>query len=429
MNTRTPSEALARQTEKQLEAELRDSRLLQEISAQLIHEQNVSALYEKIIDGAVAIMRSEFASMQMLYPERGKGGELLLLAFRGFNPQAAKFWQWVRADSESTCGVALRTGQRVIAADVENCDFMAGTEDLATYLQTGIRAVQTTPLFSRDGKLVGMISTHWQRPHQPSERDLRLLDILARQAADLIERRRAEEALREADRRKDEFLGMLSHELRNPLAPICSVVTLLQLQGDVATPELRAQACGILERQVGHLVRLVDDLLDVSRITRGTLGLQPCTVELAAIVHSAVETSRPLIDAASHELELDLPREPVRTVGDPVRLAQLVTNVLNNAARYTPPGGQIRLALRRDGAEAVISVRDNGIGIEPAALPGIFEMFAQAAGTRSRFPGGLGVGLALARRLAEMHGGTLQGASEGPGRGSEFVVRLPVESG
>jgi GAF domain-containing protein len=162
MNTRTPPGVLARQTEKQLEAELRDSRLLQEISAQLIHEQNVSALYEKIIDGAVAIMRSQFASMQMLYAERGKGGELLLLAFRGFNPQAAKFWEWVRADSESTCGVALRTGQRVIAADVENCDFMAGTEDLATYLQTGIRAVQTTPLFSRDGKLVGMISTHWK---------------------------------------------------------------------------------------------------------------------------------------------------------------------------------------------------------------------------------------------------------------------------
>jgi signal transduction histidine kinase len=426
MNTRTAPEALARQTEQQLEAELRDSRLLQEISAQLIHEQNVSALYEKIIDAAVAIMRSQFASMQMLYPERGKGGELLLLAFRGFNPQAAKFWEWVRADSESTCGVALRSGQRVIAADVERCDFMAGTEDLATYLQTGIRAVQTTPLFSRDGKLVGMISTHWREPHQPSERDLRLLDILARQAADLIERRRTEEALREADRRKDEFIAMLSHELRNPLAPIRNVATLLQ--EDLASPELRAQACGILERQVGHLVRLVDDLLDVSRITRGTLGLQPRSVELAAIVDNAVETSRPLLDAASHVLELDLPREPLGVFGDPVRLAQLLTNILNNAARYTPCGGQIRLALRRDGAEAVISVRDNGIGIDAAALPRIFEMFAQAEGTRSRFPGGLGVGLALARRLAEMHGGSLHAASAGAGRGSEFVVRLPVES-
>jgi len=243
-----------------------------------------------------------------------------------------------------------------------------------------------------------MVSTHWNKPYWPSERDLRLLDILARQAADLIERRRNEEALQEENRRKDEFIAMLSHELRNPLAPIRNVVTLLQQQ-DLDSAELRAQACGILERQVGHLVRLVDDLLDVSRITRGTLGLQPRSVELAAIVGNAVETSLPLIDAAAHELELDLAREPLRVRGDPVRLAQLLTNILNNAARYTPRGGRIRLALQRDGAEAVISVRDNGIGIEPAALPRIFEMFAQAEGTRERFPGGLGVGLALAGRM------------------------------
>ena len=426
MNTRTPPESLARQTEQQLEAELRDSRLLQEISAQLIHQHNVSALYEKILDAAVAIMRSDFASMQMLYPERGKAGELLLLGFRGFYPDSAKFWQWVRADSGCTCGEALRTGTRAIAADVETCAFMAGTEDRSALLKAGMLAAQSTPLLSRDGKIVGMISTHWKRPHQPSARDLRLLDILARQAADLIERRRSEEALREADRRKDEFIAMLSHELRNPLAPISNAVTLLKTAP--ATPGLHEQACGILERQVGHLVRLVDDLLDVSRITRGTLGLHPGPVDLAAVVGNAVETSRPLIDAAAHELELDLPREPVRVVGDRVRLAQIVTNLLNNAARYTPRGGRIRLALRRDGAEALISVRDNGVGIDAAALPAIFEMFAQVERSRSRFPGGLGVGLALARRLAQMHGGTLHAASEGAGRGSEFVLRLPLES-
>ena len=431
MNTRTAPEALARNTEAQLaaelRAELRDSRLLQEISAQLIHQENVAALYEKILDAAVSIMRSDFASMQMLYPERGKAGELLLLGFRGFDPESARFWEWVRADSGCTCGEALRTGKRAIAAQVSTCEFMAGTADREALLKAGMLAAQSTPLLSRDGRIVGMISTHWKRPHQPSERDLRLLDILARQAADLIERRRTEEALREADRRKDEFIAMLSHELRNPLAPIRNVATLLK--NDLATPELRARACEMLDRQVEHLVRLVDDLLDVSRITRGALGLQPRAVELAAIVASAVETSRPLIDAAAHELELDVPREPVRVVGDPVRLAQLVTNLLNNAARYTPGGGRIRLALRRDGAEALISVRDNGVGIDAAALPGIFEMFAQAERTRSRFPGGLGVGLALARRLAEMHGGTVHAASEGAGRGSEFVVRLPVESG
>jgi signal transduction histidine kinase len=405
-----------------LHAELRDTRLLQEISAQLIHEQNVAALYEKILDAAVAIMRSDFASMQMLYPERGKAGELLLLGFRGFDPDSARFWEWVRADSGCTCGEALRTGRRAIAADVVTCAFLAGTADREALLKAGMLAAQSTPLLSRDGSIVGMISTHWKQPHQPSERDLRLLDILARQAADLIERRRNEEALQEANRRKDEFIAMLSHELRNPLAPIRNVVSLLK----DGAPETREQACGILERQVGHLTRLVDDLLDVSRITRGALGLQPRTVELAAVIGNALESSRPLIDAAAHQLELDLPREPVRTVGDPVRLAQIVTNLVNNAARYTPRGGQIGVALRNGGAQATISVRDNGVGIEPAALPRLFEMFSQAERTRSRFPGGLGIGLALSRRLAEMHGGTLVAASEGPGRGAEFTLRLPA---
>ena len=179
----------------QTDAQLGDIGLLQAISAELIPEHNIEALYEKIVDAAVAIMRSDYASMQMLFPERGSGGELRLLSFRGFNPQAAKFWEWVRADSESTCGVALRTGKRVIAADIANCEFMAGSEDQQTYLQTGIRACQTTPLVGRGGNIVGMISTHWRTPHQCSERDFHLLDILARQAADLIERTRNEQEL------------------------------------------------------------------------------------------------------------------------------------------------------------------------------------------------------------------------------------------
>lgn len=175
---------------------LADAKLLQGISAELIREENVEALYGKILDAAIAIMHADFASLQMLYPERGSGGELRLLAHRGFNPEAAEFWEWVRPDSKSTCGAALRTGERVVAPDVETCGLMAGSGDLETYRQTGIRAVQTTPLVSRGGALVGMISTHWGGPREPSERDLRLLDILARQAADLIERSLAEAAQR-----------------------------------------------------------------------------------------------------------------------------------------------------------------------------------------------------------------------------------------
>ena len=194
---RQRAEQALRASEAQLEAELTDTKLLQNISRELTDQEQVEGLYEKIIEAAVAIMRSDCASMQMLYPERGSAGELRLLAFRGFDPQAAKFWEWVRADSGSTCGQALRTGQRAIAPDVETCECMAGTDDLVVYRQAGIQAVQSTPLLSRSGKMLGMLSTHWREPHQPSERDLRLLDILARQAADLIERRQAEKALRQ----------------------------------------------------------------------------------------------------------------------------------------------------------------------------------------------------------------------------------------
>jgi PAS domain S-box-containing protein len=179
------------------ESELAEVLVLQSISAELIHEQSAEALYEKIVDAAVVIMRSDYASMQMLFPERGPGGELRLLAFRGFNPEAAKFWEWVRADSKSTCGIALATGQRVVAPDIANCSFMADSEDQRIYLATGIHACQTTPLIGRGGNVVGMISTHWRAPHQPSERDFRLFDILARQAADLIERARREQELAE----------------------------------------------------------------------------------------------------------------------------------------------------------------------------------------------------------------------------------------
>jgi PAS domain S-box-containing protein len=178
-----------RTTQRQLVSELGATQQLQKISTELIPASEVEVLHEKILDAAVTIMSSDFASMQMFYPERG---ELRLLAYRGFNPSAAAFWEWVRPGSGSTCGVALATGNRSIVPDIELSDFMAGSEDLETYRQTGIRAVQSTPLVSRDGHLLGMISTHWRNPHQPSERDFRLLDVLARQAADLIERKQAE---------------------------------------------------------------------------------------------------------------------------------------------------------------------------------------------------------------------------------------------
>jgi PAS domain S-box-containing protein len=187
--------------EAELAEELSATRLLQSLSVELAHEVDVEALYEKILDAVKTIMRSDFASMQQYYPHLGERGQLKLLGFRGFSPAAAKFWTWVRADSSCTCGVALASRRRVIAADVVKAPYMAGTPDLASYLETGIRAVQSTPLLSRRGELVGMISTHWKDGHEPSERDLRLLDILARLAADLIERKTQDEELRQREER------------------------------------------------------------------------------------------------------------------------------------------------------------------------------------------------------------------------------------
>ena len=244
---------------------------------------------------------------------------------------------------------------------------------------------------------------------------------------DVTEQRALEEALRDADRRKDEFLATLAHELRNPLAPIRNSLHILRLTGrqDPGTERVGE----MMERQVNHMVRLVDDLLEVSRITRGKIELRSELVEVETVVQNAVESSRPLIDAGGHRLALALPPEPLTLEGDPVRLTQVFANLLNNAAKYTDRGGQIWLTVRRDGDAASISVRDNGTGIEPEMLPRVFDMFAQIDRNASRAQGGLGIGLTLVKRLVEMHGGSVEASSDGLGRGSEFTVRLPLAAG
>jgi PAS domain S-box-containing protein len=241
---------------------------------------------------------------------------------------------------------------------------------------------------------------------------------------DISDRKRAEQELRENDRRKDEFLATLAHELRNPLAPIRSGLQLLQVAP--AGGEAARQTLAIMERQVRHLVRLLDDLMEVSRITQGRVVLRKQALDLAEAVRTAVEANRPLLSAARHSLDLDLPAEPVRVHADPVRIAQVVSNLLNNAAKYTPDGGRIALSLRREGAAAAIRVRDNGIGIAPELLPRLFEKFSQGPGSLERSRGGLGIGLALARTLVELHGGSIEAHSAGEGKGSEFVVSLPL---
>jgi PAS domain S-box-containing protein len=242
-------------------------------------------------------------------------------------------------------------------------------------------------------------------------------------ALDITAHKQAEQALQEADRRKDEFLAMLAHELRNPLAPIRNAVEVLK-RLDFPNPKLQWTR-DVIDRQVSHIVRLVDDLLDISRIVRGKIMLQKAPVELAIIVNQAVESVRPLIESQQHRLEVSLPPPSVCLEGDSVRLTQILSNLLNNAAKYTPKGGHIRLEADVKGNTLVLRVRDNGVGIPDTLLPYIFDLFTQAERTLDRSQGGLGIGLTLVRHLVELHGGRIEAKSAGPGQGAEFTVYLP----
>jgi CheY-like chemotaxis protein len=243
------------------------------------------------------------------------------------------------------------------------------------------------------------------------------------------ERRRAEEALKQADRRKDEFLAVLAHELRNPLAPLRNTLRLVRPAGEGPEADAIRSACSLMERQVDQLVRLVDELLDLSRISRGKVSLRKGLVELGPIVQQAVETVRPICESSGADIEIRLPAEPLYLDADPIRLGQAIANLLHNACKFSERGGKVRLEAEvADGAmpEVVVRVRDEGIGIAPDQLSRIFEMFAQVDTSVERSQSGLGIGLTLVRSLVEMHGGSVEARSDGIGKGSEFVVRLAL---
>ena len=525
--------------------ELSDLHELHELSATLASIPELPQQLELIL---ATFVRMHGASKGMIAVHDQQRGMLVTAASTGFGPRALDAMREVRV-GELASGQACAAKARVVIEDTETDPHFVRHRDFAR--NEGFRAVHSTPLIGLDGQVLGTLCVHLVRPRRPTERELRIADICARKASVFIERARAEENVRqrdrrfqavleaaavpfmilspvvsdhgkivdfrfryinaaaarvmrvppreyigrkvlevmprawddsgrletyiealernevrqterqseadgnhawyhivasplegdlavwfaditqrkaqerdlvEADRRKDEFLATLAHELRNPLAPIRQAAAIAR--NEHATEAQRRWSHNVIERQVQHMSLLLDDLLDVSRITHGTLQLRRQDTDLQSVVSAAVETARPLVDERRHRLDIDVPGN-LQVFGDPLRLAQVLSNLLTNAAKYTNPQGSIAVKARVQQHELTISVEDNGIGITNEDLPRVFGMFAQVRSAQDHAAGGLGIGLALAKGIVELHGGRIEATSAGPGHGSRFTVRLP----
>jgi signal transduction histidine kinase/response regulator RpfG family c-di-GMP phosphodiesterase len=410
---RTGAEVAALKDE--LAAQLADMTQLHRLSARLSATLDLPAVLQEVLDAAVALQGADSGVLMLYDWERG---DLHAAASAGL-PEDYLIRLGRTPLGAGVYGAA--GGGLAVVEDVE-ADGVA-VPDPEAARRVGVRAACGVPLLTRGGAPVGALVTHFARPHRPSERDVRLIELYARQAAQAVENARLHGEIQEANRGKDEFLAMLAHELRNPLAPVLNAVHVLRLGARGADAE---SAQEMIERQTRHMARLVDDLLDVSRITRGKIQLRPEPVELSVVIGRAVDSTRPLLDERRHTVEVRVGPAPVLVLADATRVEQVLSNLLNNAAKYTEPGGRITLTAVAEGKEAVVRVRDTGIGIDRAMLPHVFDLFMQAHSTLDRAQGGLGIGLTLVRRLVELHGGTIEAHSAGLGQGSEFVVRLPL---
>ena len=415
--------------------ELDSAQHLQRLSNEMIQADRLEVLYERILDTAVAILHSDFASIQILDPE---GGKLRLLGHRGFSAEAAKFWEKVKPDSRSSCNAALCRGERYAVSDVLEDDFVSGSADMEMYLKTGIRAVQTTPLLSRSGKLLGMISTHWRETHQLNESEIRTLDLLARQAADLIDSKRSEEELRRAredleirvrertaelerkNRELQDFAFIASHDLSEPLRKIQTFGELLKAKSENRLSEQERDYVSRMTGAASRMQELLDALLRYSRIE--TKGSDHVPVKLDDIVRTVTSDLEVSLRKTGVNVEIgSLPS----INGDPYQWRQVFQNLIANAVKYhrseVKPG--IRISCEQNGDGCLILVEDNGIGFDEKYLDKIFQPFQRLHG-RNEYPG-TGIGLAICRKVVERHGGTITAKST-PGKGSTFIVTLPV---
>ena len=396
-------------------------RLLSEVASDLLLHEDLSSFPARLFP---AIMEHLAVPVCLCHRAAGPGQPLALDGQAGLSAQQLE--ELARAPADELVFPRAASMERLVVAERAG-----GGEALDPLLRVaGLTACACFPLVA-GGRLHGVLTIGTARQAGFESEELAVMSLLCDQAAAALERarlvdelRRSAAELREADARKDEFLAMLGHELRNPLAPVLNAVKLMQQSSGQEPLRCVLEAAG---RQIAHMTRLLDDLLDVSRIRNGKIELQRGPVELARVVLDAVHATEGAVRERGHQLELSLPEEPVAFLGDPVRLTQVVANLLNNAAKYTGRGGRIALRARREGGQIVLLVKDDGIGIAPEMLERIFEMFVQGEQTADRVRAGLGLGLTLVRNLVEMHGGTVVARSEGPGAGSEFEVRLPAE--
>jgi signal transduction histidine kinase len=386
------------------------------VSAVFLSEQPPGAILHELLDTAIAISHADFGNIQILDPTSAK---LAVVAHRNLPDAWLDNWEGAMKGHDA-CGAALAAGERVVVEDVTQSPIFVGTEALDVQLEAGIRAVQSTPLISRSGAPIGVISTHWKAPHRMSEQTLRLLDLLARRAADLIERVQMEAALRDAVQARDQVLGIVAHDLRNPLNRIMMQSQLMRR----SAPEPQNQrAAELISRAAARMNRLIQDLLDVSRLEAGRMSFERRPLSPGALAAEAVDMQVALAASSNIDLRLALAKDIPDLWGDRDRLLQVFENLIGNAMKFTKSGGRITVGAEARDNEVLFWVKDTGAGISREDLPHVFDRFWQAAAGAGHL--GAGLGLPITKGIVEAHGGRIWVESTA-GQGASFYFSIPT---